>query len=147
MTYKKFFIFIFCFFTGRGVFACVPIERGCFVLEYQGELISQKESLERQRKYTEKQCCFLFDFKWNGKTWCIDAAKENGTLGRLVNDDQRNPNCKMKKIIVSGRPHMCLFAVQNIDPGEEITYNYGDDPWPWRLLVSSYKHNIYSLKG
>lgn len=61
----------------------------------------------------------------------IDASKEDGTLGRLVNDDH-----KVKRIMVKGRPHLCLFAVKEIFPGEEITYNYGDSSWPWRSMVS-----------
>ncbi|XP_076857260.1 histone-lysine N-methyltransferase set-1-like [Brachyhypopomus gauderio] len=122
-------------YKGRGVFALMHIESGCFVLEYKGKLISQKESFKRQRRYTEKQNGFLFDFEWNGSSWCIDASEEDGTLGRLVNDDAKNANCKMKKIVVNGRPHLCLFAIKNILPGEEITYDYGDSAWPWRSLV------------
>lgn len=57
----------------------------------------------------------------------IDAAKEDGSLGRLVNDDNINPNATIKKITVEGKPHLCLFARRDINPGEEITYNYGDD--------------------
>lgn len=58
-------------------------------------------------------------------SYSIDASKEDGTLGRLVNDDHVHPNCKGKRIMVNGRPHLCLFAVREIFPGEEITYNYG----------------------
>lgn len=54
---------------GRGVFACAPIEKGSFVVEYRGELISQHERDKRQKKYTEKQNAFLFDFEWNNSTW------------------------------------------------------------------------------
>ncbi|XP_049422010.1 uncharacterized protein LOC125882270 [Epinephelus fuscoguttatus] len=72
---------------------------------------------------------------WNGKRYCIDASKEDGTLGRLVNDDHIQPNCKVKRIMVQGKPHLCLFAVKEIFPGEEITYNYGDSSWPWRSMA------------
>jgi len=33
----------------------------------------------------------------------------------------------MKKLFVNGRPHLCLFAVSDIQPGEQILYDYGDD--------------------
>jgi len=69
-------------------------------------------------------------------SYSIDASKEDGTLGRLANDNHINPNCKMKKIIVEGRPHLCLFAVRDIFPGEELTYDYGNSPWPWRSIVN-----------
>lgn len=56
-------------------------------------------------------------------------------MGRLVNDDAVNPNSQMKVTRVDGRPHLCLFALKDIGPGEEITYNYGDSDWPWRSKV------------
>lgn len=68
----------------------------------------------------------------------IDAAQEDLSLGRLVNDDHKKPNCKMKNINVEGKPHLCLFALRNITCGEEITYNYGPVNWPWRIMVSMY---------
>lgn len=66
----------------------------------------------------------------------IDASKEDGTLGRLINDNHKSPNCTMKKIIVNDTPHLCLFAVKKIEIGSEIEYNYGDSQWPWRKKVS-----------
>ncbi|KAJ4932442.1 hypothetical protein JOQ06_010864 [Pogonophryne albipinna] len=75
---------------------------------------------------------FMFDFHFDGKLWCVDAAKEDESLGRLVNDDHRNPTAKMRQLSVQGKPHLCLFADRDISPGEEITYNYGDSDWPWR---------------
>ncbi|XP_039519430.1 uncharacterized protein LOC120473591 isoform X1 [Pimephales promelas] len=70
----------------------------------------------------------------HGMKHVIDATKEDTSLGplRLVNDD-KNPNCKVKTIIVDGRPHLCLCTIRHIFPDEEVTYNYGDSSWPWRL--------------
>lgn len=65
----------------------------------------------------------------------IDASREDGSFGRLVNDDHRNPNCRMKKIDVDGKPHLCLFVLKDIQKGEEITYDYGPFDWPWREQV------------
>lgn len=67
----------------------------------------------------------------------IDAAKEDESLGRLANDDNVNPNAKMKYLNVQGKPHLCLFATGDIFPGEEITYDYGDANWPWRDEVEN----------
>ncbi|XP_035854784.1 histone-lysine N-methyltransferase set-1-like [Sander lucioperca] len=117
---------------GRGIFTSVPFEKGDFLLEYRGDLISKQECERRQRIYHDLLKVFMFEFHFNGKLWCVDAAIENGSLGRLVNDDHINPNAKMKYLTVQGKPHLCLFAVRDISPGEEITYNYGDSDWPWR---------------
>lgn len=62
----------------------------------------------------------------------IDAPREDGSFGRIVNDDHKHQNCKMKKIDVNGKPHLCLFALNDIKEGEEITYDYGGEDYPWR---------------
>ncbi|KAF5902387.1 histone-lysine N-methyltransferase set-1-like, partial [Clarias magur] len=120
----------------RGVFASMSVDKGCFILEYRGELLSQEESRTRQTRYNETENTFLFDFDWNGRQWCVGASKEDGSLGRLVNDEHKTPNCKMKIISVKGKPHFCLFSIKDIAPGEEITYSYGDSDWPWHKLMT-----------
>ncbi len=49
----------------------------------------------------------------------------------------------MKTIRVDGEPHLCLFAVKDISPGEEIMYNYGDSDWPWRSKVFTDGNNPF----
>uniref|UniRef100_A0A9J8D7X3 SET domain-containing protein n=1 Tax=Cyprinus carpio carpio TaxID=630221 RepID=A0A9J8D7X3_CYPCA len=129
---------------GRGVFATQPVEAGAFVLEYRGELISAEEC--RARDYTELQSTFLFEFEWQKRHWCIDASKEDGTLGRLINDNHKSPNCTMKKIIVNDTPHLCLFAVKKIEIGSEIEYNYGDSQWPWRKKEPKQQTSVIETK-
>lgn len=65
----------------------------------------------------------------------VDASKEDGSLGRLINNNHKSPNAKMKKVIVNNRPHLCLFAIKEIEIGKEIEYNYGDSNWTWREKV------------
>ncbi|XP_033933855.2 uncharacterized protein [Pseudochaenichthys georgianus] len=117
---------------GRGIFTSIPFQKGDFLIEYRGELISKKECARRLKLYPVALKVFMFDFHFDGKLWCVDAAKEDESLGRLVNDDHRNPTAKMRQLSVQGKPHLCLFADRDISPGEEITYNYGDSDWPWR---------------
>ena len=65
----------------------------------------------------------------------MDATREDGSLGRLVNDDHKTPNCRMK-IVESETEgvHLCLFViVDEIKQGTEITYNYGSGNYPWRV--------------
>ncbi|MEQ2158984.1 hypothetical protein GOODEAATRI_017806 [Goodea atripinnis] len=122
-------------FKGRGVFSCRRFQKGDFLIEYRGEVISRKEQENRLKVYHDALKVFMFDFRFNGQQLCVDAAREDGSLGRLVNDDAVNPNSKMKVTGVDGRPHLCLFALKDIGPGEEITYNYGDSDRPWRSKV------------
>ena len=67
----------------------------------------------------------------------IDATEDDGSLGRLVNDDHRRPNCVMKLVEVDGAPHVCLFALVDMTPCTELRYNYGKGAYPWRTKVSA----------
>ncbi|XP_029298586.1 LOW QUALITY PROTEIN: uncharacterized protein LOC115015426 [Cottoperca gobio] len=122
-------------FKGRGVFTHKAIEPSMFVVEYRGNIFSHKDTTPK-KKCADYLNNYLFEFSWKGAEWCVDASKEDGTLGRLVNDDHISPNCEIKNIVCEGKPHMCLFAVTEISPGEEITYNYGDSSYPWRSKTS-----------
>ena len=77
---------------------------------------------------------FLFIFS-------IDGSKQDGSLGRLVTDNHKSPNCTMKKVIVN-RPHFCLFAVRNIEIGPELEHNYGDSKWPCCKKLSLLDHAL-----
>ncbi|XDV16493.1 hypothetical protein PO909_016183 [Leuciscus waleckii] len=127
---------------GRGVFSCTEFDKGDFLLEYRGDLISKEECERRQRVYHDALKVFLFEFRYDGKLLCVDAARDDASLGRLVNDDHINPNSKMKTIRVDGKPHLCLFAIRSICAGEEITYNYGDSEWPWRCTITAEKNQL-----
>ncbi|KAK1878135.1 N-lysine methyltransferase KMT5A [Dissostichus eleginoides] len=134
-------------FKGRGVFATSHFQKGDFVVEYRGELIHSEESQRRRRIYHVSCAVFMFDFYWQERTWCVDAAQEDSSLGRLVNDDHKHPNCKMKKVVAENKPHLCLFALRDINPGEEITYDYGGTDWPWRKQVGEQATAIESSEA
>jgi len=75
----------------------------------------------------------------------------DGRLGRLVNDSKNKPNCRMKKVLINGKLHLCLFAIRNIAPREELLYDYGTtDLWwrivsTWHWLVICYFPNVNEL--
>ncbi|XP_056437176.1 uncharacterized protein LOC130374432 isoform X2 [Gadus chalcogrammus] len=126
----------FFFFAGRGVFAIGSFSKGDFIVEYRGDLISEGEA-QKRRIYNPACSGFLYAFKLGGKTWCIDASKEDGSFGRLVNDDHRHPNARMKRIDIAGSTHLCLFALKDIKDGEEIAHNYGGEDCPWRKQMTT----------
>ncbi|KAK1793183.1 hypothetical protein P4O66_011592, partial [Electrophorus voltai] len=100
---------------GYGVFATALIEEGSFIAEYRGALRDAGKCVPDAYSYY---------FIYNDTRYCVDASVDDGSLGRLINDDS-NPNSKMKVIPVNDVPHLCLFALRDIQPGEEITYDYG----------------------
>lgn len=62
----------------------------------------------------------------------IDAT-DNMRLGRFVNDAPRKTaNCSPKALFVDGKPHVVFFAVKDIKAGEELSFDYGGGPLPWR---------------
>ena len=56
----------------------------------------------------------------------IDGTKETGRFGRLINHSRLEPNAASKKVIIEGKPRLYIVAIRDIEPGEEITYDYGD---------------------
>jgi [histone H3]-lysine4 N-trimethyltransferase ASH1L len=57
----------------------------------------------------------------------IDATR--GSIARFVNHSCE-PNCRMEKWTVNGKPRMALFAGdRSIMTGEELTYDYNFDPY------------------
>ena len=70
------------------------------------------------------QCYYLMDFD---QQMILDATR--GSIARFINHSCE-PNCKMIKWTVSGKPRMALFAGdKGIMTGEELTYDYNFDPY------------------
>ena len=68
-----------------------------------------------------------------------DATKTE-SLGRYVNDS-KYANCIMERIMLKGKPYLCLFAKEDLEDGIELRYSYNDKPknlW-WRKNVSNLK--------
>ena len=68
----------------------------------------------------------------------IDAEVAVDRIGQFVNDEEdAKCNAVMKLKIFDGKEHLCLYSTKEIQPYEEITYNYGDQEnlW-WRNKVS-----------
>ncbi|CAL1683066.1 unnamed protein product [Lasius platythorax] len=105
---------------GWGVKTQQAIKSGDFILEYVGEVVSEREFKSRMAtRYandTHHYCLHL-----DGGL-VIDGHRMGGD-GRFVNHSCE-PNCEMQKWSVLGLPRMALFASRNIKPGEELTYDY-----------------------
>ena len=57
--------------------------------------------------------------------YCVDATQMKGRKGRLVNHC-RLGNCAPQLMYVEDKPRVILMATRNIEPGEEILFDYGD---------------------
>ena len=70
------------------------------------------------------QCYYLMDFD---QQMILDATR--GSIARFINHSCE-PNCRMIKWTVAGKPRMALFAGDaGIMTGEELTYDYKFNPY------------------
>lgn len=113
---------------GKGIIATKNIYQGDFVVEYAGDLIASHLAVKRNAMYEKNPNAgsYMFEFMFEGRKHCIDATKDTGRFGRLVNHSRKNPNCDMKMLVIEKVPKLILFAAKNIKYGEEIVYDYGD---------------------
>ncbi|XP_070845792.1 N-lysine methyltransferase KMT5A-A [Chaetodon trifascialis] len=112
---------------GRAVFATRCFQKGEYVVEYHGDLLQITDAKKREAEYAQNPAtgCYMYYFQYLCKTYCVDATKETGRMGRLINHS-KNGNCQTKLHDISGVPHLILVASRDIDEGEELLYDYGD---------------------
>ncbi|XP_023012167.2 histone-lysine N-methyltransferase ash1 isoform X1 [Leptinotarsa decemlineata] len=105
---------------GWGVRTKQPIKSGEFILEYVGEVVTDQEFKERMGTiYTQDTHHYCLHLDGG---LLIDGHRMGGD-GRFVNHSCA-PNCEMQKWSVNGQFRMALFALRNIEAGEELTYDY-----------------------
>lgn len=112
---------------GRGVFATQCFQKGQYVVEYYGDLLQITDAKKRESEYSQNPStgCYMYYFQYLCKTYCVDATKETGRMGRLINHS-KNGNCQTKLHDINGIPHLILVASRDVDEGEELLYDYGD---------------------
>ena len=105
----------------NGLFALDNIKPGEIVIEYVGELITNKIADYREIEYNQRGFgdCYMFRFDADN---IIDATKY-GNLARFINHCCE-PNCKAQCNEINGKKHILLLAKKFIKAGEEITYDY-----------------------
>ena len=100
---------------GFGVFALETINKNKRIIDYAGELISNKESEAREDRYLEKGCIWVFRVNRN---WSRDAAI-GGNVARFINHSC-TPNCWWEVVDKT----IWIRAARPIRRGEELTYDY-----------------------
>ena len=117
---------------GWGVRTTEPIKKGDFILEYIGEVVTK--STFNHRMATEylndpHHYCLSLD-----SSKMIDGYRV-ANEGRFVNHSCE-PNCEMQKWSVNGYYRVSLFALRDIRPGEELSYDYNFDNFNSEMMQS-----------
>lgn len=105
--------------AGRGLFAEVPIKEEDTIGYYTGKIISEEEFHREDRPFN----AYIL---WVCRTCIIDGEGEGSNYTRFINHSD-TPNAFL---VVSSRWKTARFeALRDIEPGEEIFFNYGEDYW------------------
>ena len=97
---------------GLGCFATVPFLKGHLIAEYAGEKISRKEAMRRMKRPDGKRISEL------EAEWYIDG-RVAGNQTQYINHSC-DPNADA--VVIGGS--LFIFALQEIELGEEITVDY-----------------------
>jgi SET domain-containing protein len=103
---------------GFGVFALESMNKNKRIIQYEGELITHKQSLIREDRYLKRNeiWCFTVNRRW------VRDANKGGNVARFINHACK-PNCYSQ---IVGHT-IWIRAGRNIETGEELTYNYNTD--------------------
>nr|XP_009860574.2 uncharacterized protein LOC100184753 isoform X1 [Ciona intestinalis] len=100
------------------------IKKGEFVSEYVGELVDSEECMRRIED-AHKNNVTNFYMLTIDKDRIIDAGPK-GNYSRFMNHSC-DPNCETQKWMVNGDTRVGLFALREIQDGEELMFNYNLD--------------------
>ena len=101
--------------TGLGLFATKPIKKGTKIVRYFGPLLDCKK-----KKDDAVENKYLFELN---NRWTIDGSiREN--VARYINHACK-PNAESD--VRPRKRKVFIRAIKNIEPGEEINYDYGTD--------------------
>jgi hypothetical protein len=101
--------------TGLGLFATKPIKKGAKIVRYFGPLLDSKK-----KKDDAIENKYLFELT---NRWTIDGSVR-ANVARYINHACR-PNAESD--VKPRKRKVIIRAIKNIEPGDEINYDYGTD--------------------
>ncbi|EJP70647.1 SET domain-containing protein [Beauveria bassiana ARSEF 2860] len=120
--------------VGYGLFTAEDIAQDGFVIEYVGELITHDEGVRREARRgdvfdEESNISYVFTLLEHEGIW-VDAATY-GNLSRYINHatehDRTGSNITPRILYVNGEFRIKFTALRDIQAGEELFFNYGEN--------------------
>lgn len=106
--------------AGLGLFTQHALNKGDFVDEYVGEIMSQEEAERRGVVYDRQNMSYLFNLC---SDFSVDATVK-GNKTRYANHSDA-PNIEPRLIRVNGVSRIGFFAIKDIGAQEELFFDYG----------------------
>lgn len=108
---------------GWGIRTTEKIKKGEFILEYIGEIVSERLFFKRMKeRYNNDKHHYCLSIE----TGMVIDGYRVGNEGRFVNHSCE-PNCQMQKWAVNGYYRIAMFSLRDIEPMEELFYDYNFD--------------------
>ena len=112
-------------YTGLGLFATRVIKRASYIATYRGPVLTAEEA---EKRLEQKGAKYLFELT---KKLTIDGSPR-WNVARYMNHSCW-PNAK--PVIDTKNKKITFVALREIQPGEEITYNYGKEYYEYFLAI------------
>ncbi|XP_013166582.1 PREDICTED: histone-lysine N-methyltransferase SETMAR [Papilio xuthus] len=114
---------------GMGLFTKHLIDKGSYICEYAGEIITKSQALKRhQINVNNMKMNFIFclnEYSNNKVTQTFVDPSSFGNIGRYINHSCE-PNCFIVPIRVNTPlPKLAIFSLTEISAEHEITIDYG----------------------
>jgi len=107
--------------SGWGAFCGEAVKEGNLIAEYTGEIISVQESEARGDFYKENESSYLFELN---ECENIDAYFYGNNIRFANHSKSCNSYAQIMK--VNGEHRVGIYAARNIEPEEEIVFDYGE---------------------
>ena len=113
---------------GKGLFSNKKIFKGQFVCEYSGQIKIKENYIDNDDPYFYLKTLLekpskTHTYKMSLSKFLYIDANESRHIGKYINHSC-DPNCQTERWNVCGKWKIGIFAIKNIEIGEEISFNY-----------------------
>lgn len=109
---------------GKSLVAAQRFSKYQVVCDYHGKAVRARADYWKMLENTS----YLLSFRHGGFHYHIDASKDDGSYGRLINHSRKRPNVKPRTYEDGSTGSLTVYfeALRDIEFGEELLYDYGD---------------------